>query len=81
MTSAAQTPAQSADQFKRGLSLFDSVTLVAGSLLVPADVSATARVPVGMAIVGASGSGIEANTSICSGMLQFRYSGMKEEVR
>src|ERR1700677_553727 len=26
-------------------------------------------------------TGIEANTSICSGMLQFRYSGMKEEVR
>jgi hypothetical protein len=31
-----------------------AVTLVAGSLLVPADVSVTARVPVGMAIVGAS---------------------------
>jgi hypothetical protein len=31
-----------------------AVTLVIGSLLVPADVSATARVPVGMAIVGAS---------------------------
>src|ERR1700730_5206862 len=33
MTSAAKTPAQSADQFKRGLSLFDSVTLVAGSMI------------------------------------------------
>jgi APA family basic amino acid/polyamine antiporter len=33
MTSAATTPAQSADQFKRGLSLFDSVTLVAGSMI------------------------------------------------
>jgi SAF domain len=31
-----------------------AVTLVAGSLLVPADVSAAARVPVGMTIVGAS---------------------------
>jgi len=31
-----------------------AVTLVTGSLLVAADVSATARVPVGMAIVGAS---------------------------
>jgi metal-sulfur cluster biosynthetic enzyme len=26
-------------------------------------------------------TGIEANTSICSGMLSFRYSGVKEEVR
>jgi basic amino acid/polyamine antiporter, APA family len=33
MTSAATTPAQSAEQFKRGLSLFDSVTLVAGSMI------------------------------------------------
>jgi basic amino acid/polyamine antiporter, APA family len=33
MTSAAATPAQSADQFKRCLSLFDSVTLVAGSMI------------------------------------------------
>src|ERR1700731_4285069 len=33
MTSAATTPTQSADQFKRGLSLFDSVTLVAGSMI------------------------------------------------
>src|ERR1700688_3243305 len=33
MTSAATTPAQSADQFKPGLSLFDSVALVAGSMI------------------------------------------------
>jgi basic amino acid/polyamine antiporter, APA family len=33
MTSAAKTPVQSAEQFKKGLSLFDSVTLVAGSMI------------------------------------------------
>ncbi len=33
MTSVAQSPAEPAEQLKRGLSLFDSVTLVAGSMI------------------------------------------------
>src|ERR1700687_2575273 len=57
MTSAAKTPAQSADQFKRGLSLFDSVTLVAGSMIgsgifiVSADITRQVGTPGALLIV------------------------------
>src|ERR1700676_5239006 len=57
MTSAATTPAQSADQFKRGLSLFDSVTLVAGSMIgsgifiVSADITRQVGTPFALLMV------------------------------
>src|SRR6266478_2241515 len=57
MTSAAKTPVESADQFKRGLSLFDSVTLVAGSMIgsgifiVSADITRQVGTPAELLLV------------------------------
>jgi APA family basic amino acid/polyamine antiporter len=57
MSSVAQTPAAPAEQMKRGLSLFDSVTLVAGSMIgsgifiVSADITRQVRTPGALLLV------------------------------